>query len=215
MALTEAISDIYAEINNYGSYSPKYYEKMIHKIPDAKSVDRVKFIKQRCLDNLVVHLGCVGPLHELIEGVAKETWGFDKIPKDKIEGISNYIEMDFENPDSLFPSKAIETAEVVVCGEVLEHLSNPGIFLEKMRDFTCPIIITVPNAFCRHGYDWITKGKENVNKDHVSYYSYHTLKILVERYGYKIEEFYWYGGQARVSEGLVFVVKWENKNEIS
>jgi hypothetical protein len=77
--------------------------------------------------------------------------------------------------------------------------SEPGI---------CPILITVPNAHCVIGRQHILRGVESVNIDHVAYYSWRTLKTLVERYDYVVKEFYWYlPGQPRTAEGLIFVVE--------
>ena len=97
---------------------------------------------------------------------------------------------------------------MIVCGEVLEHLSNPGHFLTALRATypTVLVLITVPNAFATAGAAWlVTKGRENVNKEHVCYYSYTTLKELLRRARYAITEHAWYGGTPYVSEGLIVV----------
>ena len=101
----------------------------------------------------------------------------------------------------------LQDVDLVLCGEVLEHLSNPGRFLDGLRNYGKETIITVPSAFSEVGYSWIRRGTENVNKDHVAYYSWRTLKTLVERHGYEVRQFYWYGGKPGVSEGLIMVVR--------
>ena len=200
------ISDVYAEICNPNLHSKAYQEKMIHEIPiDATVVKREEFIVERCKDKVVYHLGCIGPLHSMIEKEAKEAWGFDKL--DNNENIKNYVQIDFEK--TAFPI-GIPKPEIIICGELLEHLSNPGMLLDNLH-FDCPIIVTAPNAFSSIGWEWVTKKQlENVNKDHVAYYSYWTLKTLLERHNFDIKEFYWYNGLPIIAEGLVFVV--ENKN---
>jgi len=50
-------------------------------------------------------------------------------------------------------------------------------------------------------------GIENVNRDHVAYYSYWTLHELVTRYGFEITEWHWYNGRPLFAEGLIFWVK--------
>jgi hypothetical protein len=90
---------------------------------------------------------------------------------------------------------------------VLEHLTNPGYFLQQLRVLGAPIIITVPNAFSEAGRHWAAQARECVNVDHVAWYSWRTLKTLVERCGYEVREWYWYNGQPRFAEGLVFVVE--------
>jgi hypothetical protein len=99
-----------------------------------------------------------------------------------------------------------DNVELIICGEVLEHLSNPGYFLMFMRKTypTIPVIFTVPNAFNEAGFDWLLRrGRENVNADHVCYYSYATIKELLRRAGYTIRRFAWYRGKPYVAEGLI------------
>jgi 2-polyprenyl-3-methyl-5-hydroxy-6-metoxy-1,4-benzoquinol methylase len=108
------------------------------------------------------------------------------------------------------PDKVCDFAgkvDVVLCGEILEHLSNPGRLLDAVRKLAVPIIVTVPNAFSSVGMRWIAKAKENVNKEHVAWYSYHTLKTLLERHGYELAEFFWYKGKPLVAEGLVVLAR--------
>jgi hypothetical protein len=47
---------------------------------------------------------------------------------------------------------------------------------------------------------------ENVNKDHGAWYSWKTLTTLLERHGFTIREFYWYGGDGPTAQGLIMVV---------
>jgi hypothetical protein len=43
--------------------------------------------------------------------------------------------------------------------------------------------------------------------DHCYWFSWRTLKTLVERAGYAVAEFHWYGpGEPGFSEGLIFVL---------
>src|SRR3990172_4625529 len=51
------------------------------------------------------------------------------------------------------------------------------------------------------------------NPEHVAYYSWHTLKVLVERHGYGIVEWYWYNGEPGTAEGLIFNLTLPSKND--
>jgi hypothetical protein len=53
----------------------------------------------------------------------------------------------------------------------------------------------------------LEKGYENVNRDHVAYYSWWTLKSLVEKCGYEVVEFAWYNGRPLFAEGLVMLAE--------
>ncbi len=174
--------------------SPEYAAKMLHPVPDTESVDRTIWLVKELKGKRVLHFGSAGPLHGILKQVA-EMYGADR------EGNCDFA-LDVETdplPDGEY--------DYILCGEILEHLSNPGVFLEKLKQYDCPIIITVPNAFSETGFFWLKKGAENVNKEHVAYYSYTTLKVLIERHGYREIGFYWYNGEPLFAEGLIFVIR--------
>ena len=197
------LTDLWDEITQYGNWDGEYHDKMFHDIPNTECADRAVFILQKCLDKTVLDIGCIGELHKKIEEVAKEVWGIDKEDSD----LKNYWKVDIEKDGNFLKIVADKEFDIIICGEILEHLSNPGFFLEKLKNCNCPIVITVPNAFSNGSGGWLTKGKECVNAEHVAWYSYYTLKNLVERYGYKVEEFYWAGEPHYFSEGIIMVIK--------
>lgn len=176
----------------------EYARKQLHPVPHAEVVNRSAFIIQRCRDKIVLDIGASGPMHEAIVEVAKQCFGIDREYGNGVVGI-NLDDYHAEIP-------VHEDVEIVVCGEVIEHLGNPLMFLEKLRkSYRCPIIITVPNAFTDAGRRSLDGGIENVNLQHCFYFSYTTLKELVTRAGYEINEHYWYKGRPMFSEGLIFV----------
>lgn len=175
-----------------------YIDKMMHLVPPAPVVqDRAAFIIERCKSKRVLNLGCAsGKLHEKIRVVASNLVGIDH--KDPCD-----VKMDL---DALpYPNTEIyPTTDLIVAGEVIEHLANPGNCLRWLRGYNSPLLITVPNAFSTN--QWLKHGYEQVNLDHVCWYSYHTLKTLIERYGFKLNEFMWYRGQPLTAEGIIFIV---------
>lgn len=181
-----------------GTMTPEYYHKMYHKIPPTSVVGREEFILKECDGKVVLDIGCAGPFSQHIKAKAKEWHGFDVLP-----GEWNQIDLDSQEIG------IIPDIDLIVCGEILEHLSNPGFFLDNLRKSYGgrKVIFTVPNAFASPSYQSVKRGVEMVNRDHVAYYSWWTLSNLLERYGYKIREWYWYNGQARVSEGLIMVAE--------
>lgn len=191
------------EILGYGSHDPGWYRKMVHPIPEAKVVNRVQFLCDQSRDKVVLHLGSDGPLHAMIEKVAKKVYGIDLT---NTCGAKHFIETDLDRLST--HRLALSTdLDLILCPEILEHLGNPGLLLEHLRETRLPLLITVPNAFSSSGYHSVQEGTEMVNAAHVAWYSWHTLKGLVERYGYTVQEFYWYNGQARTAEGIIFVVR--------
>jgi 2-polyprenyl-3-methyl-5-hydroxy-6-metoxy-1,4-benzoquinol methylase len=190
---------------------PAYVEKMLHALPDADSVDREAFIVERCRGKRVLEFGASGRLHDKLVAVAAATIGIDRQPSTGVVGF------DLDDVRELaFPVKAFNDVdsvatpwEVIVCGEVLEHLSNPGWFLTRVRRQygPVPVILSVPNAFSAIAASWVRKGYENVNKDHVAWYSPKTLAVLLARAGYTGAELYWYGGTGPTAEGLIVVTE--------
>ena len=176
-------------------------------------VDRVQFIKNTCVGKKVLHLGCTDYpftqeviknemlLHFELGKVAKELYGFDfdergiKILSDA--GVENLY---LSNLEKLEEVDLDETFDVIIAGEMIEHLSNPGLFLKGIQRFMNPttnLLITTINAYC--GMRMLTYGlrgrggaHEPVHPDHVAYYSYSTLKVLIERENLQVKRFAFY-----------------------
>jgi 2-polyprenyl-3-methyl-5-hydroxy-6-metoxy-1,4-benzoquinol methylase len=181
---------------------PAQVAKMTHPIPKARLVERELYILVQCKDKVVLDIGATGPMHEAILQVAKKCYGMDIIEKSE----DNYFRVDLDKAVSL---PVLNDLEVVIAGEVLEHLSNAGHFLDLLKPYKCPIVITTPNAFSEVGAYHVKRGIEHVNKEHVSYYSFQTLSVLVERHGYKMLDWCWYNGKPekpQLAEGLVCLI---------
>lgn len=185
----------------YRVRTPEYAAKMLHDLPDAPTVDRAKFILAYCKGKRVLEFGASGPLHDALLVVADDLLGVDREAGDHVVA----FDLDDVSQQTL-PANA---PDVIVCGEVLEHLANPGWFLSRLhRQFAgVPVIISVPNAFSSIAQKHVAKGTENVNRDHTCWYSPRTLRTLLERYDYAIESFHWYGGEPGTAEGFVVVAK--------
>src|SRR5437773_3236648 len=128
-----------------------------------KLVQRVDFIKTICADRKVLHLGCTNwpytwesieagsLLHIELEKTASELYGFD-FDQPGLDilaeaGGKNLFRADLENLDEV---PLDETFDVIIAGEMIEHLSNPGLFLKGIQRFMTPatnLIITTINAY--------------------------------------------------------------------
>jgi hypothetical protein len=184
--------------------TPEYVAKMLHEVPKSTVVDRIAFVLAQCKGKRVLELGASGRLHDEIVKVAAYLFAIDR---ENGEGVSGF---DLDDPlERTVPTLFSEPADVIVCGEVLEHLSNPGWLLTRLRRQwpDVPLVVTVPNAFSEIASHHLEHGVENVNREHVAWYSYRTMRTLLERHGYEIAEFYWYNGAPFTAEGLIFVAK--------
>jgi 2-polyprenyl-3-methyl-5-hydroxy-6-metoxy-1,4-benzoquinol methylase len=176
-------------------------------------VQRVDFIKKMCEGKKVLHLGCTNYpyteesikndmlLHFELKKVAKTLSGFDFDQKGidilSAAGVENLYRGDLEKLDEV---ELNETFEVIVAGEMIEHLNNPGLFLEGIKRFMdgrTKLLITTINAYSgMRFFIYSLRGKrgenEPVHPDHVAYYSYKTLKMIIERANLSVKDFYFY-----------------------
>lgn len=203
MSAFATISDLRSQLGKAAPAPSQtaYAEKMLHQIPPAEVVDRAAFILERCKGQRVLEFGASGAMHTAIVSVASAVFGVDRVDADGVVGfdLDDISQADLPGVDF--------APAVIVCGEVIEHLSNPGWFLTRLRkQFPgVPTIITVPNAFSAIAQKHLAGGIENVNADHCAWYSYRTIKTLLGRAGYTDFFFGWYHGQPRTAEGLVIL----------
>jgi hypothetical protein len=178
-----------------------------------KLIQRVELIKNYSLGKSVLHLGCTNYpytkeaidndmlLHFDLKKITKELYGFDFDQKgiDVLEkmGEKNLFLADLEKLEEVDLNK---TFDLIIAGEVIEHLRNPGLFLEGIQRFMNPetkLVLTTVNAYCAFRFLlYGLRGKGGINEpvhpDHVAYYSYKTLKLAVERENLKVDDFYFY-----------------------
>jgi len=152
----------------------------------------------------VLHLGCTdwpytemrlemgSLLHLEVAGIAKNLWGldFDEEGLDKLKerGVGNLLRADLENLDAVPLERKFD---VILAGEMIEHLANPGLFLRGVRRFMDPgslLVITTVNAYCAFRIIYYAlRGRggtaEPVHPDHVAYYSYSTILHLLSKAG--------------------------------
>lgn len=184
--------------------SPEYVAKMIHGVPAASVVDRIAFVVERVRGKRVLDLGASGHLHEAIVSAADSVIGLDRV------SAAGVIACDLDDVTmATLPVPTDFVPQIVVLGEVLEHLSNPGHLLDRLRRRypNVLLIVSVPNAFSSIAATHMEDGIENVNRDHVCWFSYRTLLTLLERHGYEMAECFWYNGLPLTAEGIVMVTR--------
>ena len=176
-------------------------------------VQRVEYIKNVCRGKSVLHLGCAdwpytdqrlemgSLLHLELTGIASELWGFD-FDESGVEilrkrGVPNLYRADLEHLEAVEVNR---TFDVILAGEMIEHLLNPGLFLNGIRRFMGSetlLLITTINAYCGLRFlIYALRGRggsaEPVHPDHVAYYSYATIHRLLEKAGMEVRRFLFY-----------------------
>lgn len=176
-------------------------------------VQRVEFIKKKCAGKKTLHLGCTNYpytknsidggllLHFDLEKIAGQLYGFDfdqaGLDVLRAHGAKNLYRADLENLDDVALD---ETFDVIIAGEIVEHLTSPGLFLRGIRRFMnerTELVITTINAYSAlrmmiYGLRGKGGANEPVHPDHVAYYSYKTLSLTVERENLRVREFCFY-----------------------
>lgn len=196
-----------------------------YQFNNSNLVDRVKYLQDICRNKTVLHLGATAApvtvsavksgrlFHLKLNEVSSSVVGLD-ISSEMIEWLSLNCQINnirygnIEKPED-YPQ---EDFDVILAGEIFEHLSNPGKALDAIRDVIQPgtkLIITVPNAYSLKGFIRAVGGYELIHPDHTLHHSPYTLKSLLERHGFTIENYFNYvnGGQGLAADISNYILK--------
>ncbi len=167
---------------------------------------RDKWLIERVQGRRILHLGCTDApftlerlqqrtaLHCALEAVAAEITGVD-IDEKGLELLkrhcprSTFVHWNVEE----LPPRALanQRFDIIICADMIEHVSNPGLMMVNIRDLLIPdgeLIITTINAFALKCFVRALFKREAVHPDHIAYYSLATLKHLCRRYNYAIDD---------------------------
>lgn len=176
------------------------------KILSPRYISRVDFIRQRCRQRRVLHLGCSSGryikdrllrgslLHGIIVEEAAVAYGLDideasLVTMERL-GFDHLLVGNAENLDEV---KVDAPFDVVVAGDLLEHLTCPGAMLEGVKRLLAPggvFLVSTVNAFGLHFQIKRWLGRHVEHPEHVCYYSPETLEHLFERHRYRVLEMY-------------------------
>jgi SAM-dependent methyltransferase len=167
-------------------------------------IDKNELILDLCRGKNVLDLGCIDHsaatalelgnnwLHKQIKDVAYHVIGIDILEEDtnKLNDIGfEIICADVENFD------LGRTYDVIVAGDLIEHLSNIGLFLNSVRNHMHEdtiLIITTPNPFnIEQTMSAIFDNVTHVNYQHTTWLSPHNFWELSIRHNLFIVDFYW------------------------
>ena len=188
----------------------------LERLHVPRPVDRILAIKGICAGKKILDLGAMDEtaytskqgqgtwLHEEIAAVAAEVVGIDSSPIVQSSGLQTkpnatiYLGdimaldawlksgIDTDTPQQRF------TPDVVVAGELIEHLHNPLMFLQNIKAIESlngkTLILTTPNATAIHNCLIGLASRESTHQDHLCIFSFKTLSTLCHRAGFSAWE---------------------------
>ena len=158
---------------------------------------RIKEIIARC-EGTILDIGCV---HHSLENIKSDSWLHGKLTenfstvmgldflKEEIQELKKIgYNVEYGNAENFELNEKFDT---IVAGELIEHLSNPGKFLDCCRNHlkdNGKLILTTPNPY------WIEYTvrrlfkKLYVNPEHTTLYDEIVLSHLAERHNFEVVE---------------------------
>jgi hypothetical protein len=184
-------------------------EEWVVRLPRCEVVDRLELITREARNKRVVHVGfadagCPGNqetsglwLHDRLAAVAKSLVGIDldapAVRRAQQRGYAALL-ADCEDADAVRALDA-QPAELLVAGEILEHLESPGRFLDVLHlllDRSGRLLLTTPNSFSLRSSIAALRGYEVAHPDHVASYSFKVLVELLRRHEWVCDEVFTY-----------------------
>ena len=194
---------------------------------------RIDYVVAACRGKRVLHLGCADVpatsdklargtlLHARLHDVAGELYGLDSasggIALLRQAGFRNLAVADVEALSAKRPFGDVDF-DVVVAGEIIEHLSNPGLFLEGAKHYLrhdSVLVITTVNAYCAHRFVYAAlRQRESINTNHTAFFSRHTLAQLASKHGYTLRDIRYYSAreyEEHLNRGRFRVLWWTDR----
>ena len=125
-------------------------------------------------------------MHAAVASVATEAVGVELDKKLAARARERGYDVIAANAESLDLGR---TFQVVWAGELIEHLSCAGGFLDGARRHLDPdgrLVLTTPNAFAVSNFVYRIGGRPRLNKGHTCWYDETTLSQLLHRHGYDV-----------------------------
>jgi hypothetical protein len=179
-------------------YSP------LERLGVSRPVDRIGYIREACAGLRVLDLGAMDEtawhakrgrgtwLHEEIGRTAAHVDGIDNSALVPAEGLRTGANSTIWRGDVGDPERVVaaleEPPDVIVAGELIEHLESPLQFLKRFaaaaRLSGKTLILSTPNATALHNVLIALTRRESTHHDHLCLLSYKTLNTLCMRAGF-------------------------------
>ena len=172
---------------------------MVHRLPPARLVDRFAFLTYLARGRRVVHVGFVDTgcqelnqsadawLHEHLAASARSIVGLDVdeagVEHARGRGYEAYA-VDCRDAAAI-RTLGLPPADIVVAGEVIEHLDDCGPFLDGLHALVEPgglLALSTPNGASLTNAAAALANLEVNHPDHVTSFTSHTLDTMLERH---------------------------------
>jgi 2-polyprenyl-3-methyl-5-hydroxy-6-metoxy-1,4-benzoquinol methylase len=172
----------------------------------VKFVDREAAVIELARGRRVLHLGCVG--HTDVSTASRIEMARDNL-HGRLTAVTEVVGVDLSadvinawRESGVFDNVLVGDVEelgaldldgpfeVIVAGDIIEHLSNPGRMLRGIRSLAGPdtmVVITTPHSFGLPNYLRFLLGRFHEGLDHVASYNSANIEHLLRRYGMRIE----------------------------
>jgi len=175
----------------------------LEKLTIARPVDRIQYLQRLCRGKTVLDLGAMDEtafatkrgkhtwLHEELASVAKSVVGVDSSSAVPELGLRTSERSTIYRGNVLdlqdFLRKNAVEPDVIVAGELIEHVPSPLEFLRSIANNPALrgkiLVLTTPNATSLHNVLIGMTKRESTHPDHLQILSYKTLNTLFMRSG--------------------------------
>ncbi len=164
-------------------------------------MNREETILKNIIGPTILHIGCAGHqvtpespywLHEQLNKHFPDLFGID-ISQENLDRMRQlgYKNLSCQSAEDFQFDFRFDT---IIAGELIEHLSNPGLLLNQCRYNLKPggrLIVTTPNPFSllSNWYALLKFPRTCQNPEHTNWFCVETLSNLASRYHFKMIEF--------------------------
>lgn len=178
----------------------------------GRPVYRLEYTSDKCVGKKVFDLGCLDEtaytvkqgtsanywLHRRIAEKAQWVVGIDNSPLVPDEGLQTFENAVIVRAD-VFDLLSVEAtlngehhtvadADVIVAGELIEHLPNVMQFLSQFKSEQLPgklLVMSTPNATSAYNSIMALFRWESCHEDHIGVYSYKVLSNVLKKCGFR------------------------------
>jgi hypothetical protein len=170
------------------------------------SEDRLNCLEQVAKDYRIIHFGCADHVGLISKKIKEKKWLHDRLAlvssrcvglDQNVEALK-YISEELGRQDCYkyilgedkLPEVIVKNHwDILIMGEILEHVDNPVSFLKTIKEIFSPfcdrLVITVPNAFSFENMVFSLKNKECINTDHRYWFTPYTINKVGGHAGLK------------------------------